>query len=137
MAFRMLLLALWAQVAFASQNADVLSRSYDFIIVGAGPAGLTLANRLTEDPRTQVLVLEAGEARLGDPLIDIPGFLGSTVGNSSYDWIFSTVPQIHANNNTFTWNRGKVLGGSTAINFMAWGRPALNEIDGKEIRSLS
>ncbi|KAJ6522467.1 alcohol oxidase [Mycena capillaripes] len=125
----MLLLALWAQLTFASQNGDVLSKSYDFIIVGAGPAGLTLANRLTEDPRTQVLVLEAGEARLGDPLIDIPGFLGSTVGNSSYDWLFSTVPQVHANNNTFTWNRGKVLGGSTAINFMAWGRPALNEID--------
>ncbi|KAJ6496059.1 GMC oxidoreductase [Mycena sanguinolenta] len=127
MAFYLSLLALCAQRALASPTA--LSRSYDYIIVGAGPAGLTLGNRLTEDSRTQVLVLEAGEARLNDPLIDIPGFLGSTVGNASYDWLFSTVPQVHSNNNTYIWDRGKVLGGSTAINFMAWGRPALNEID--------
>ncbi|KAJ6595081.1 GMC oxidoreductase [Mycena vulgaris] len=129
MTFNLYLIALWAQIVFADSTSDALSRSYDYVILGGGPAGLTLANRLTEDPRTQVLVLEAGEARLNDPLIDIPGFLGSTVGNASYDWLFSTVPQVHANNNTFTWNRGKVLGGSTAINFMAWGRPAMNEID--------
>jgi choline dehydrogenase-like flavoprotein len=131
MAFRFCLLAFSARFALAV-NPDVLSSSYDFIILGSGPGGLTLANRLTEDPKTRVLVLEAGEARLGDPLIDIPGFLGSTVGNASYDWLFSTVPQVHANNNTFGMNRGKVLGGSTAINFMAWGRPAMNEIDGTE-----
>jgi choline dehydrogenase-like flavoprotein len=125
-------LVLCAQIALAEpRTLDALSRSYDYIIVGGGPAGLTLANRLTEDPRKQVLVLEAGEARLNDPLINIPGFLGSTVGNASYDWLFRTVPQVHANNNTFVQDRGKVLGGSTAINFMAWGRPAMNEIDGK------
>ncbi|KAJ7090131.1 GMC oxidoreductase [Mycena epipterygia] len=130
MAFSLCLLALSVHSVFAgATNLDALSRSYDYIILGGGPAGLTLANRLTEKPRTQVLVLEAGEAHLNDPLIDIPGFLGSTVGNASYDWLFSTVPQIHANNNTYVWSRGKALGGSTAINFMAWGRPALNEID--------
>lgn len=129
--FRLWPLALCTQITLARpETSNALSRIYDFVIVGGGPAGLTLANRLTENPRTQVLVLEAGEARLDDPLINIPGFLGSTVGNASYDWLFSTVPQAHANNNTFTWDRGKVLGGSTAINFMAWGRPALNEIDG-------
>ncbi|KAJ7872785.1 GMC oxidoreductase [Mycena olivaceomarginata] len=128
--FRLWPLALCTQITLARpETSNPLSRIYDFVIVGGGPAGLTLANRLTEDPQTQVLVLEAGEARLDDPLINIPGFLGSTVGNASYDWLFSTVPQEHANNNTFTWDRGKVLGGSTAINFMAWGRPALNEID--------
>ncbi|KAF7375392.1 GMC oxidoreductase [Mycena sanguinolenta] len=113
MALYLWLLALCAQRALADPTA--LSRSYDYIIVGGGPAGLTLANRLTEDSHTQVLVLEAGESRLGDPLIDIPGFLGSTIGNASYNWLFSTVPQVHSNNNTFVWNRGKVLGGSTAI----------------------
>lgn len=131
MAFSLYLLVLCLPSGFArATSVDALSRNYDYIILGGGPAGLTLANRLTENSRTQVLVLEAGEAHLNDPLIDIPGFLGSTVGNASYDWLFSTVPQIHANNNTFIWSRGKALGGSTAINFMAWGRPALNEIDG-------
>ncbi|KAJ7061697.1 GMC oxidoreductase [Mycena amicta] len=114
----------------SSAQFEALARSdYDYIIIGAGPSGLTLANRLTEDPHTQVLVLEAGSAHLSDPLIDIPGFLGSTVGNASYDWLFRTVPQTHANGNTFVMDRGKALGGSTAINFMAWGRPAENEID--------
>ncbi|KAJ7085972.1 GMC oxidoreductase [Mycena crocata] len=122
------ILLLCPQVAL-TKTPDVLSRPYDYIIIGGGPGGLTLASRLTEDPHKQVFVLEAGDAHLDDPKIDIPGFLGSTVGNASYDWLFSTVPQIHANNNTFIWNRGKVLGGSTAINFMAWGRPAMNEID--------
>ncbi|KAF8173186.1 GMC oxidoreductase [Mycena galopus ATCC 62051] len=98
MAFYLWPLALCAQISFAAPNiGDTLSRSYSYIIVGGGS-------------RTEVLVLEAGEARLNDPLINIPGYLGSTVGNASYDWIF-------------------ILGGSTAINFMAWGRPALNEID--------
>ncbi|KAJ7432159.1 GMC oxidoreductase [Mycena latifolia] len=129
MAFHLCLVVFWAQYAFADPTTDALSRSYDYVILGGGPGGLTLANRLSEDPRTQVLVLEAGEARLEDPLIDIPGFLGSTVGNASYDWLFKTVPQAHSNNNTYIWDRGKVLGGSTAINFMAWGRPAMNEID--------
>ncbi|KAJ7787676.1 GMC oxidoreductase [Mycena olivaceomarginata] len=116
--FRLWPVALCTQITLARpETSNALSRIYDFVIVGGGPAGLTLANRLTEDPQTQVLVLEAGEARLDDPLINIPGFLGSTVGNASYDWLFSTVPQAHANNNTFTWNRGKVP------------RPALNEID--------
>ncbi|KAJ7688579.1 GMC oxidoreductase [Mycena rosella] len=129
MAFPFCLLALYAQFTSAIPASDALSRSYDYVILGGGLAGLTLANRLSEDPGTQVLVLEAGDVRLDDPLINIPGFLGSTVGNASYDWLFTTVPQVNANNNSFTWDRGKVLGGSTAINFMAWGRPALNEID--------
>ncbi|KAJ7720548.1 alcohol oxidase [Mycena metata] len=74
------------------------------MIVGGGLAGLTLANRLTEDSHKQVLVLEAGQAHLNDPLA-------------------------HANNNSFAWSRGKMLGGSTGISFLAFTRPAENEID--------
>ncbi|KAJ6529535.1 GMC oxidoreductase [Mycena vulgaris] len=131
MAFRHYLLrvALYAQTAFAITPADVLSRSYDYLIVGGGLAGLTLANRLTEDSHRQVLVLEVGEAHLNDPLVDVPGFLGATLGNASYDWLFTTVPQAHANNNSFVWSRGKMLGGSTGISFLAFTRPAENEID--------
>ncbi|KAJ7595084.1 GMC oxidoreductase [Mycena floridula] len=109
--------------------ASSTQETFDFIIVGGGLAGLTLAARLSEDPRQRILVLEAGDSHLGDPLIDIPGFQGSTVGNASYDWNFLTLPQERANNRSFSWNRGKAIGGSTAINFMAWGRPAAREID--------
>ncbi|KAJ7784188.1 GMC oxidoreductase [Mycena metata] len=129
MVIHLCILALFAQTAVAGPSSDLFPKSYDYVIVGGGLAGLTLANRLTEDPTKQVLVLEAGEPHLNDSLIDIPGFLGSTVGNASYDWLFKTVPQAHANNNTYLWNRGKALGGSTAINFMAFTRPAKNEID--------
>lgn len=125
----------------ATNPSDVLASpsrmDYDHVIIGGGPSGLVLANRLTEDPQTQVLVLEAGSAPLGDPLIDIPGFLGSTVGTASYDWLFRTVPQTHVNGNVFVMDRGKVLGGSTAINFMAYGRPAESEIDGVSYGSFS
>ncbi|KAJ7443647.1 GMC oxidoreductase [Mycena galericulata] len=124
-----LLVALCAHFALAVHGSAVLSQTYDYVILGGGLAGLTIANRLSEDHHKQVLVLEAGEAHLGDPLVDIPGFLGSTVGNASYDWLFSMAPQVHANNNTFVWNRGKMLGGSTGINFIAFTRPAENEID--------
>ncbi|KAJ6451743.1 GMC oxidoreductase [Mycena sanguinolenta] len=129
MALHFFLLALSAQPAFAITPADVLSQSYDYLIVGGGLAGLTLANRLTEDSDKQVLVLEAGEAHLNDPLVDIPGFIGATLGNTSYDWVFTTVPQAHANNKSFVWSRGKMLGGSTGISFLAFTRPVENEID--------
>ncbi|KAJ7617144.1 GMC oxidoreductase, partial [Roridomyces roridus] len=121
--------------ASGSATPDALSRNYDYVIVGGGLAGLVLANRLSEDASKRVIVLEAGQAHFNDPLVDIPGFLGSTVGNASYDWLFQTVPQAHANGNTYTFDRGKMLGGSTGINFMAFTRPALNEIDA--IGSLS
>lgn len=92
---------------------------------------MTLANRLSEDPSKTVLVLEAGEFHSNDPQVAIPGFLGSTLGNATLDWGFATTPQAHSNNNTYIWDRGKGLGGSTLINFMVWGRPAESEIDGR------
>lgn len=69
------------------------SREYDFIIVGGGTSGLVLAARLTEDPSTQVLVLEAGENHLNNPQVSIPALWQSLIG-SDLDWNFSTVPQV-------------------------------------------
>ncbi|KAH8811078.1 hypothetical protein F5884DRAFT_842953 [Xylogone sp. PMI_703] len=94
------------------------SATYDYVIIGGGTAGLVLASRLTEDTTVSVVVLEAGENRLNDPRIDVPGFMNTLYGDENYDWNFKTTPQQGLNNRILAWPRGKVLGGSTAINFM-------------------
>lgn len=106
-------------VAFAATN-------FDFVIVGGGTAGLTVAARLAEESY-KVGVIEAGQYRPNDPLIDVPKNFGSTLGNANYDWIYATTPQVNANNRTIIHNRGKVLGGSSAINFEIFNRPAAAE----------
>lgn len=70
---------------------------YDYIIVGGGTAGLTVAARLTEDPAINVLVLEAGDNHRDDPLINTPGLMAGTYGNPKYDWGFRSVPQVRFN----------------------------------------
>ncbi|KAI0339756.1 GMC oxidoreductase [Trametopsis cervina] len=110
---------------------DQLAQSYDFVIVGGGTAGLVLAARLSEDSNHTVLCLEAGDT--GDAVktsIDIPAntYYQSLLG-SSYDWNFNTVKQPNANNRPISWPRGKVLGGSSAINGMYMVRPAKLEVD--------
>jgi choline dehydrogenase-like flavoprotein len=92
--------------------------SYDYIIVGAGSAGCVLASRLSEDPHARVLLLEAGgPARRRE--IRIPAAY-SKLFKSALDWNFSTEPEPHLHNRRLYWPRGKVLGGSTAINAMIY-----------------
>jgi choline dehydrogenase len=93
---------------------------YDYSIVGAGSAGCVLANRLTEDPETSVLVLEAG-GNDDLPAIHDPAAT-TTLRQSAVDWAYSTEEEPHLNNRKISVPRGKVLGGSSSINFMVYVR---------------
>ena len=98
-------------------------RHYDFVIVGGGSAGSALANRLSADPGTSVLVLEAGHSDfIWDPLIQMPAALSMPIGNPLYDWRYSSEPEPHMNNRRVYHARGKVLGGSSSINGMIFQR---------------
>jgi choline dehydrogenase len=93
---------------------------YDYIIVGAGSAGCVLANRLTEDPKTSVLLLEAGGNDDAQEIHNPNAAL--TLFHSAVDWDYYTEEEPHINNRKIHWSRGKVLGGSSSTNFMAYVR---------------
>ena len=94
------------------------TKSYDYVIVGAGSAGCVLAARLTEDPQVRVLLLEAGgsdtprESR-------IPAAF-SKLFKTAVDWNYFTEPEPHLNGRKLYWPRGKMLGGSSSINAMIY-----------------
>ena len=93
---------------------------YDYVIVGAGSAGCVLASRLTEDPDTRVLLLEAGPPDDADE-IRIPAAI-NLLFQTQYDWDFHTEPQERAGGRSVYWPRGRTLGGSSSINAMIYMR---------------
>ena len=97
--------------------------TYDFAIVGGGSAGCVLANRLSEDPSTRVLVLEAGRPdSWWDVYIHMPAALTFPIGNRAYDWCYESEPEPFLRGRRVFLARGRVLGGSSSINGMIFQR---------------
>jgi choline dehydrogenase len=96
---------------------------YDFVIVGGGSAGSALANRLSAEPGTKVLVLEAGRSDYPfDVFIHMPAALTFPIGSRFYDWKYESEPEPFMNGRRIYHARGKVLGGSSSINGMIFQR---------------
>ncbi len=106
-----------------------LEGRYDYVIVGAGTAGCVLASRLTEDPATRVLLLEAG-GRDNYHWVHIPvGYL-YCIGNPRTDWMMKTAAEPGLNGRSLVYPRGKVLGGCTSVNGMIYMRGQAADYDG-------
>jgi choline dehydrogenase len=101
---------------------------FDFIVIGAGSAGCVLANRLSEDGRNRVLVLEYGGSDAG-PFIQMPSALSYPMNMRLYNWGFETEPEPHLGGRRLATPRGKVVGGSSSINGMVYVRGHARDFD--------
>ncbi|CAK8694758.1 unnamed protein product [Clavelina lepadiformis] len=105
---------------------------YDFIIVGAGTTGSVIANRLTEIPNVKVLVLEAGGEHPLNVFSKVP-LLAALTLNGEMDWKYNTEPQRHSSgayvDRKSRWPRGKVLGGTSVLNYMVYARGSPHDYD--------
>lgn len=115
--------------AAAEDASSFSAQSFDYIIVGAGNAGLTVASKLAADGTTKVGIIEAGQYLPNDALIDVPSNVGLNNNNPKYDWRFNTTQQVHLDNRTVAHARGKVVGGCTAINSLIFDRGSKEEYD--------
>ncbi|RPD55482.1 alcohol oxidase [Lentinus tigrinus ALCF2SS1-7] len=104
------------------------SKKYDYIVVGAGPGGSPVASRLSEDPKVNVLLIEAGPSDQG--VLDIQNpFLAGGLQGSPFDWNYTTTAQKGLNGHTVAYARGHVLGGSSSINLMVWTRGSRDDFN--------
>ncbi|MGC2198575.1 MAG: GMC family oxidoreductase N-terminal domain-containing protein, partial [Stellaceae bacterium] len=101
--------------------------AYDYIVVGAGSAGAAVANRLSADPRNDVLLLEAGWA--SHPWSPIPIGMARLITNPAANWLYSSEPEASTNGRRLPVPRGKLLGGSSSINGMVFVRGQAQDFD--------
>ncbi len=105
-----------------------MSQAFDYIVVGAGSAGCVLAARLSEDPATRVLLLEAGPPDTS-PWIHLPIGYGKTMWSPDVNWCYQTDPDPNMNGRRIYWPRGKTLGGSSSINGLIYIRGQREDYD--------
>jgi choline dehydrogenase len=101
---------------------DLAGREWDYIIVGGGSAGATIAGRLSENPDRLVLLLEAGGGDFFAPVIMIPGLVERAITSRKLNWHFAGEPDPTLAGRSLTWAAGRVIGGSSSINGMVYGR---------------
>jgi GMC oxidoreductase len=108
-----------AAPALQGQGGRSIATSYDYIVIGAGSAGCTIAARLSEDAACRVLLIEAGGGDISRSALQNPVLWPSNFG-TDVDWAYRTTPQARAAGRVIVWPRGKVIGGSSSINAMIW-----------------
>ncbi|KAJ4357772.1 uncharacterized protein N0V89_002348 [Didymosphaeria variabile] len=113
------------------QRAESLSKEYDYVVVGAGASGLTVANRLSEDPAVTVLVIEAGQFDQNEDFVTVPGLAGGAVG-TKYDWNTSYTANEALGGRVVSIPQGKIVGGSTKLNRMVFDRGSKSDYNAWE-----